>query len=163
MKAVEGIDCQIVIAAASPWSKRDDSTEGQDIPDNVTIRRFTQYELRELYAVSRFVIMPLYNVNFQAGITTILEAMAMERALICSRTPGQTDVIVAGETGIYVTPEEPDALRDAILRLLTDPEESLSLGKAGRRLLEQEMSLGRYVDRLDKHVKRAQERYQLAN
>ena len=149
MEAVEGLDCEVIIAAASPWSKRDDSTAGQDIPANVTVRRFSQYELRELYAVSQFVIMPLYNVNFQAGITTILEAMAMEKAIVCSRTPGQTDVIQAGETGLYVTPEDPKMLRAAIEQLLDNPEEARTLGQAGRHLLEQEMSLTKYVETLD--------------
>ncbi|MCB0006283.1 MAG: glycosyltransferase family 4 protein [Anaerolineales bacterium] len=159
MKAVAGLDCEVIIAAASPWSKRDDSTAGQDIPANVTVRRFTQYELRELYAVSRFVIMPLYNVNFQAGITTILEAMAMEKAIICSRTPGQTDVIQAGETGLYVTPEDPVMLRGAIEQLLQNPAEARAMGQAGRSLLEQEMSLTKYVERLNCHVQQARKQF----
>ena len=160
LEAIDGLDCDLIIAAASPWSKRGDSTAGQTIPANVTVRRFSQYELRELYAVSRFVIMPLYNVNFQAGITTILEAMAMAKALICSRTPGQTDVIVTGETGLYVTPNDSQALRAAIAYLLDNPDEATAMGLAGRRRLEKEMSLTQYVARLTGHVRDAQERYQ---
>ncbi|MCJ7657726.1 MAG: hypothetical protein MUO67_01105 [Anaerolineales bacterium] len=72
IEAVRGLDLQLVIAAASPWSKQADSTQGQDLPSNVTVKRFTQYELRDLYARSRFMVMPLYDVPFQAGITTIL-------------------------------------------------------------------------------------------
>jgi hypothetical protein len=39
--------------------------------------------------------VPLLDVPFQAGVTTILEAMAMEKTVICSRTLGQTDVHVS--------------------------------------------------------------------
>ena len=99
MEAARGLDVQFVIAAGSPWSKRADSTADQDIPDNVLVRRFTQFELRDLYARSAFMAMPLYNVNFQAGVTALLEAMAMGKAVVCSSTPGQTDVVVEGETG----------------------------------------------------------------
>ncbi|MCB8987622.1 MAG: glycosyltransferase family 4 protein [Ardenticatenaceae bacterium] len=152
MQAVNGLDVQVVIAAASPWSKREDTTADQEIPDNVLVRRFTQYELRELYAQSAFLVMPLYNVNFQAGVTALLEAMAMEKAVICSRTPGQTDVVVEGETGIYVPPEDPAALRAAISELLVQPEEMRRLGVNGRARIAAMMNLTHYADRLAAYV-----------
>jgi glycosyltransferase involved in cell wall biosynthesis len=145
LKAVRDLDTQVTIAAASPWSKRADSTQSQAIPDNVNVRRFSQFELRQLYADSRFVVMPLFNVDFQAGVTAILEAMAMGRAVICSETPGQTDVVVDGETGIYVPPGDPQALRAAIEYLLNNPQEAERMGQAGRRRVEQTMSLDCYV------------------
>jgi glycosyltransferase involved in cell wall biosynthesis len=148
LKAVGGLDAHVVIAAASPWSKRSDSTAGQHIPGNVTVRTFTQYELRQLYADSRFLVMPLENVEFQAGVTAILEAMAMERAVVCSRTPGQTDVVVDGENGRYVPSGDAAALRAAIVDLLQRPDEAARLGRGGRQLVEGEMSLDHYVDRL---------------
>lgn len=148
LRAVDGLDVDVVIAAASPWSKRSDSTQGQSIPANVTVRKFTQYELRELYADSRFLVMPLEHVEFQAGVTALLEAMSMERAVLCSRVPGQTDVVVEGENGQYVDQGDPQALRSAIEQLLAHPDQTERLGKAGRRMIEQHMSLDRYVERL---------------
>jgi glycosyltransferase involved in cell wall biosynthesis len=156
IEAIRELDVQAVIAAASPWSKRADSTAGLTIPDNVTIQRFTQDELRYLYAASQFVVMPVYNVKFQAGVTTILEAMAMEKAVICSRTPGQTDVVVEGETGLYVAPEDPQALKEAIIYLLENPAEAERMGKNGRRRILQEMSLDRYTERLNEFARQAQ-------
>jgi glycosyltransferase involved in cell wall biosynthesis len=155
IEAVRGLDVHLVVAAASPWSKRADTTTGQEIPPNVTVQRFNQHELRQVYADSRFLVMPLYDVDFQAGVTAILEAMAMERAVICSRTPGQTDVIVEGETGLYVPPGDVTALRGAIQRLLDDPQEAERMGRVGRRLVEDRMSLDRYVARLGEHVRQA--------
>ncbi len=156
IQAVRGLDIQVVIAAASPWARQSDSTQGQDIPENVTVQRFSQYELRQLYADSRFVVMPLLNVNYQAGITAILEAMAMGRAVICSRTPGQTDVVIDGETGMYVPPGDPDALRAAIMHLINHPDQAARMGQAGRRRIEQEMSLDHYAARLGRLVARIQ-------
>jgi len=153
LKAVDGLSVEVVIAAASPWSKRNDSTQGQVIPQNVAVRKFTQYDLRQLYADSRFLVMPLENVEFQAGVTAILEAMAMERAVICSRTPGQTDVIVHGENGLYVPSGDPMALRAAIQELLDAPAEAARMGKAGLQLIEREMSLDRYVERIGSIVR----------
>ncbi len=147
----------VVIAAASPWSKRPDTTAGRELPGNVTVKRFSQYELRRLYRDSRFLVMPLFDVNFQAGVTAILEAMSMGRAVICSSTPGQTDVVIEGVTGLYVRPGDPFALCGAIERLLAQPEEAERMGQAGRRLVEREMSLDLYIDRLAGYVRAAGE------
>lgn len=146
MAAVEGLDVEVVIAAASPWSKQADSSERRDLPSNVTIERLSLFDLRELYAASRFVVMPLYDVDFQAGITTILEAMSMERAIVCTRTPGQTDTIVDGESGLYVPPDDPRALRAAIEELLADDDRALRLGREARSWVVEHAELDRYAD-----------------
>ena len=155
IKVAADLAVEVVIGAGSPFSKRPNTAQQADLPANVTVSRFTQYELRQLYADSLFVVMPLYNVDFQAGVTVILEAMAMEKAIICSGTPGQTDVVIDGETGIYVPPEDPVALRDAIAYLLANPEVATRMGKAGRRRVEREMSLDCYTERLNGFVQRA--------
>lgn len=155
LRAVRDLDVQVVIAAASPWSKRPDTTADQEIPPNVIVHRFSQYELRDLYAASAFMVMPLYNVHFQAGVTAILEAMAMAKPVICSRTPGQTDVIREGETGLYVPAEDVAALREAIAYLLENPEDAARMGRNGRREVERSLSLARYTQRLNEHVVQA--------
>ena len=147
VEAVRGLDVEVVIAAASPWSKR---TSGLDdaIPDNVTVCKLSLFELRQLYADARFVVVPLRETDFQAGVTTILEAMAMSRAVVCTRTAGQTDVIVGGETGVYVRPADVAALRDAIRALLDDPDEAGRLGEAGRRWVVANADIAAYADRI---------------
>lgn len=148
LRAVENLDVHVVIAAASPWAKHAEGVATPNIPDNVTVRKFTQYELRQLYADSSFMVMPLQNVKFQAGITAILECMAMGKALICSLVPGQTDVVVEGENGRYVPSGDALTLRTEISRLLSHPEEAARLGANGRKLVESEMNLDLYAQRL---------------
>ena len=155
MKAVKGLDVHVVVAAGSPWSKREDSTKGEEIPENVTVRRFSQYDLRQVYADCTFMVMPLYNVEFQAGVTALLEAMAMSKAVICSQTPGQTDVVIPGETGLYVPPGDAQALRKAIKQLLENPKEAERMGQNGRKRISEYMSLDRYVERLNHYVQEA--------
>lgn len=152
LRAVEGLDAHVVIAAASPWSKREGGMSGQSIPANVTVRKFTQYDLRQLYADSRFLVMPLEDVKFQAGVTAILEAMSMGKAVVCSRVPGQTDVVVEGENGRYVAAGDAPALRAAITRLLAEPHEGKRLGTNARQLIERDMNLDRYVALLSEVV-----------
>jgi glycosyltransferase involved in cell wall biosynthesis len=85
-------------------------------------------------------------------VTAILEAMAMGKAVICSRTRGQSDVVVDGETGLYVPPGDAATLRAAIQRLIASPEEAARMGRAGRRRVEELMSLERYAERIGGYV-----------
>jgi glycosyltransferase involved in cell wall biosynthesis len=157
IKAMSELDVEAMIAAASPWSKRADSTAGQEIPANITVSRFNQYDLRTLYEESSFVVMPLVENNFQAGVTTILEAMAMGKANICSQTQGQTDVIVDGQSGLYVPPEDLQALGDGIAQLMANSAEAEEMGRRGRQKILDEMSLDRYVERLNIYVQQARQ------
>jgi len=175
ISAVAGLDLELVIAAASYWSKRGNTAEGMPLPANVRVTALDYERLRELYAQSLFVVVPLYNVEFQAGITVILEAMAMGKAVIVTQTRGQTDVVrdadglpplpggpasgfadlldevtaaTYGQTGIYVPPGDVAALRQAIIYLAGHPDEAEVMGANGRRLLERLMTLDQYVRRI---------------
>jgi glycosyltransferase involved in cell wall biosynthesis len=131
-EAVRGLDVDVVIAAASPWSKREDTSAAIELPPNVTVGAYDQFDLRQLYADASLVVVPLQETDFQAGITTILEAMSMARPIVCTRTTGQTDTIVEGETGRYVPPRDAAAMREAITDLLADPGEAARLAVTGQ-------------------------------
>lgn len=138
-------DLQVRLAAASPWSKHTDETAGRTLPAHVTARRYDYRELRELYASSSFVVVPLYENDFQAGVTTLLEAMAMGKAVIVTRTTGQTDVVIDGENGLTVAPGDIAGWRQAILRLQNDEALRERLGKNARQWMEQHATLQQWV------------------
>jgi glycosyltransferase involved in cell wall biosynthesis len=148
IEAVRGIDADVVIAAASPWSKREDTSAGIDVPPNVTVKGFNLFDLRQLYADSDLVVVPLQETDFQAGITTILEAMSMARALVCTRTSGQTDTIIEGETGRYVPVGDVAALRATIEDLLADSGEAARLAASGQRWVRAHADTAQYASEL---------------
>lgn len=111
-------------------------------------------DLRALYARSSVVVIPLHDVPFDAGYTAILEAMAMGKPLVVTRTRGQVDLLRDGVHGLYVEPGDPAALRTAVERLLADPDEAERMGRAGRRLVEERYTLDGYVQRLSELVGR---------
>jgi glycosyltransferase involved in cell wall biosynthesis len=152
MRAADGLAVDVIIAASSPWSHQQDSTTAQPPPANVRVDRDPRLDVRQLYADSDFVVMPLYDVDRAAGSTTILEAMAMGKAVICSRATGQRDLVVDGETGIYVPPGDVAAMRAAITHLIENPAECRRMGVAGRRRVERELSLDYYVERTTHYV-----------
>ena len=153
VKAVRELDVNVEIAVGSkgPYVPKVGEMVARDrLPENVHVRRQLGYlELRDLYANSRFVVVPLWEAEFDAGVTTITEAMAMGKAVVVTRTRGQVDVVQDGETGLYVAPGDPRALRAAIAHLLRKPDEAERMGRAGRDWIERRHSLDRYVERLE--------------
>jgi glycosyltransferase involved in cell wall biosynthesis len=63
----------------------------------------------------------------------VLEAMAAGRPVVASRIAGIPEVVMAGETGWLVAPEDPGALAAALAELLAAPAEAARRGAAGRR------------------------------
>ncbi len=178
IEAVRDLDIDLKIGAASHWSKRKDSTLSQNVSPRVEIRSYNYTELRDLYAGSKFVVVPLYDVDFQAGITLILEAMAMGKAVITTRSEGQGDTVIdrrlttrhgplrpttgsfanlygAPElepTGFYVSCENAQELHRAIQHLLDHPQKALEMGQAGRQAVEKLMSVELFASRIQEVV-----------
>jgi glycosyltransferase involved in cell wall biosynthesis len=154
IEAARDLDVRVVIAAASNWSKRADTTQGRPMPTNVEVCSLDLFALRQLYADAAFVVMPLFDVTFQAGVTTILEAMAMGKAVVCSRTQGQTDVITDDVNGLYVEPGNVGELRSAIATLLADRGRAAELGREARRYAVEQADIDVYVERIAGVVRR---------
>ena len=130
--------------SGQPWIERPLDPHGT-LPPNVSWGRKNRFELREMYATSAFAVVPILQNHYQTGIATILEMMAMGKCVIATKTFGQTDTIVDGETGVYVPPGDPRALRAAIERMRADPEGVARIGRAARRFVEERASLGLFV------------------
>jgi glycosyltransferase involved in cell wall biosynthesis len=146
VEAVRGVDVRVEIAAASPWSHKRANATYADLPENVHLGRYGYLELRQLYAESLFTVVPLLDNDMQAGITTIVETMAMGRPVIVTRTAGQVGTVIPGITGLEVAPGDIAGLRMAILRLMQSPGERARMGAAGRRRVEDCFTIEAFVD-----------------
>jgi glycosyltransferase involved in cell wall biosynthesis len=112
---------------------------------NLTEGRMPLTELRNLYARSRFVVVPLLHSDTDNGVTVILESMAMGKPVICSRTRGQVDVIQEGVTGLYVPVGDAAALRAAILSLWNEPARAQEMGRSARAYIEKNHTLEKFT------------------
>ena len=97
-------------------------------------------------------MVPVLNTDFQAGVTTLLEAMAMGKAVVVSATDGQRDIVEDGETGILVPPGNVLALREAVSNLLANPRERKRLGGNARHAVEARFSLDVYASAIAGHL-----------
>lgn len=150
-RALRGLDVELRIAVGSndlPDRALERRLRRADPPPKTLIRHLSSLELRDQSSSAGFVVLPLEDVEFDAGVTALTEAMALSKAVILTRTRGQVDVIEDGVQGIYVRPHDPRALRTAIEHLIAHPEEAERMGRAGRALIEERHTLTRYVEEL---------------
>ncbi|MCD4738725.1 MAG: glycosyltransferase family 4 protein [Anaerolineae bacterium] len=66
----------------------------------------------------------------------LLEAMAAGLPIVATRVGGTADVIISGENGLLVPPDDAIALSEALLSLFQDPTLQEQLGRAARRTVE---------------------------
>jgi glycosyltransferase involved in cell wall biosynthesis len=150
LKAVEGLSCNLKIAASGHWYAREKNNQIHSrMPDNVSILRYIpQVDLRKFYARAQLVVIPIHDLVYSAGATTTLEASAMSKPVIAFRSRGISDYIIDGETGILVEPGNYMAMREAIQSLLSDPSEARRLGQNARQRIEDELNLETYVSKI---------------
>ena len=79
-----------------------------------------------------------------------LEAMAAAKPVIAANHGGLTEIIVAGETGLLVSPGSSSALAEAIKLLVSDASLRKRMGVAGELRYRQEFTLDRYVENMVK-------------
>jgi len=86
-------------------------------------------EVRELFGQARVVVLP-YRVGYQSGVLHL--AMTMGRAVVVTDVGDLSGAVEDGRTGLVVPPADPQALAEAIVRVLADPDLADRLGVAGR-------------------------------
>jgi glycosyltransferase involved in cell wall biosynthesis len=109
-------------------------------------------ELRDLYSRAALVVVPVVETTFPAGITTVLEAMAMGKAVVVSATDGLRGVLDDDGSVVFVAPADAAALQRAITSLLADPAKRSAIGRRARRTVLEKYSLDAYVDALARHL-----------
>lgn len=101
----------------------------------------------ELLAGATALVVPLHTEARTAGQLAVLDAMAMGRAVVATRTHGTEDY-VSDATGFLVPPGDPAALRAAMVRVL-QPGVAELLGQAGLAAARGPFSLERFVSAMD--------------
>lgn len=71
---------------------------------------------------------------------TIAEAMAAASAIVSTNVGGAGEILSDEETGLLVPSEDPQAMAQACLRLLNDPDLARQLGVAARAYVENNLS-----------------------
>jgi glycosyltransferase involved in cell wall biosynthesis len=92
-------------------------------------------DVRPAIADSSVYVLPSY---YREGTPrSVLEAMAMGRAIITTNSPGCRETVRNGENGFLVQPRDADSLHAAMMRFVEEPSLALTMGRASRKLAEE--------------------------
>jgi glycosyltransferase involved in cell wall biosynthesis len=119
IEAVRGTDVELEIVTFSP------ETLGWDgeLPPNCSVRwRMPVQAFLERMAAAAFVVVPLRDPDSDFGQTTVVQALALGKAVVATRSPGVVDYVVDGQEGFLVEAGDVAGYREAVLRLAHDPE-----------------------------------------
>ncbi len=125
--------------------------EGLSIPKNVKVYYEVPFRyIKEFYSKSRFVIFPIKENSYSGATTCLLQAMAMRKVVIVSKTQAIQNGynLLNGENCILVTPGNAKEIQEAILYLLNNPKEMVRIGSNARRTVEKWHTWHRYVGNL---------------
>lgn len=76
----------------------------------------------------------------------VLQYMAMGKSVVATDVGSVSEVVTHGKTGLLVVPNDVQAVAEAVLSLLQDPDLANSLGKRGRERVERRFSLDVMLD-----------------
>lgn len=124
IEAVRGLPYHVVIAAFQRGH-----FQGVDVPQNVEIVTLAETEYLRTMAGSALVVVPILpGLAHPGGQQTWLNAMSMGKATIVAEDRSACDYINHGSTGWLVNPGSPNALREAICRLMEEDELRRTIG-----------------------------------
>jgi glycosyltransferase involved in cell wall biosynthesis len=132
-------------------ASRDHARSLGAVPQNVTVEADIPLTIvRERLAAARVVALPVRENSYSGATTTLLQAMAMAKPVVVSRT----DAIASGyglEDGVncrLVPPADGGSLERVVLELLASADASLELGIRARETVERSLTWERYTNAL---------------
>lgn len=151
-KSVDGLDARVVLVASEKNVRR------LKLPPNVEKRLdISPLELRALYDRARCVLIPTRAEGYPygadcSGQNVLVDALAMARPAIVSERATLRGYVENGRTAVIVPPEDPAALRCALVELLADPARAEQIGAAGRARVEAGLTTRVFASRLARLV-----------
>ena len=95
-------------------------------------------DMRSLYKKIDIVVLP----SWREGLSkALLEAAAMEKAIITTNVPGCKEIVKHMETGLLVNVNNPIQIKESIIKIYDDPGLIKKFGKAARLRVEKKFEV----------------------
>ncbi|HSK40165.1 MAG TPA: glycosyltransferase family 4 protein, partial [Arenibaculum sp.] len=147
-------DMRFVLNPQSPWSRKDPGLDPKTLPPNVVLQMLELDTIRDFYDGLSVIAVPLLENDTAAGLTAVLQGMAMGKPVVCTRTAGRASVITDGVNGLLVEPGDLRGWHAAILALRQDPDMAARLGTEARRWIERHATMEHWVSAMREHLRR---------
>ena len=108
--------------------------------------------MAEIYATASIFCLPS---RYDPYGLSIAEAMAYGLPCVVTKVGALDEVVIEGDTGLVVPPEDPAALEAALDSLLADGELARRMGVAGRERVERHQNWDATVERMEPDISRA--------
>jgi glycosyltransferase involved in cell wall biosynthesis len=118
------------------------------MPGNMSCGFYDWCELVQLYRDSDLVVITLFENNYEAGLTTLFEAMACRRPVVITRSSGIIGDLIDSGIVTGVNPRDPVGLKQAILNLLNAPEKAQDQAQRGYELVLNQFNHVKYTQAL---------------
>ena len=123
-------DSRLIVVGAGEFDRYERTVEKAHLHD-VVFRSYVPFDELPRYHHSAHVFCAP-NTGFESQGIVLLEAMAASMPIVASNIDGFAGVLTHGVEGLLVQPEDPQALADALIELLRDPERGALMAARGR-------------------------------
>ncbi len=134
------VECRMVLVGSpdpeNPASIPEKTLNDWRIEGLVECRKHTE-NMWEVFSQSNIVVLPSYREGLPK---VLLEAASCSRAIVTTDVPGCREIVRHNENGLLVPPRDPNALADAIAKLVESPEIRKRMGARGREIVKAEFS-----------------------
>ena len=121
--------------------------ENNGLRSTVIFKVTSNDKIKELISVMDIACLtPISNEGLS---NAILEEMALARPVIATSVGGNAELVVDGETGIIVPPNDPNRLADAMIKLYKNPELRKAMGAKGRERVKTYFTLERMLKKME--------------
>jgi len=104
---------------------------------------------RDVPAVLAAVDVAVLSSDYEGSPLSVMEYMAAAKPVVSTRVGGVPELVKEDVHGLLVEPRDPEALAEAVTRLLRDPALAKRLGAEGRQRQQREFSLEAMVRRIE--------------
>lgn len=142
-RAIDGTEVNVKV------SGRPFNLAGVKLPKNMeTTGWLAEREFRHYLYDSSFYAVPLQPIAHAAGDSSVLQAMSFGKAIVATRAPSTETYIEHGVTGLLVEPSNVEGMREAILQLWRNPEQTTRMGQEARRQFELNHTIYKLAQRI---------------
>jgi glycosyltransferase involved in cell wall biosynthesis len=127
-----------------------------DLKELVAIRTWSEQQ-KVIESVARSIVY-VSTSRYEGMPFSILEAMALGKAVIATDVDGNRDCVIPGKTGLLVPSDDSEALSRALLTLLNDRELCAEMGRRGRAEIETNFDIRRRISLLENIYERVAKR-----
>lgn len=152
--AIQDLDVDVKVCAFSSTRKALRKSLPEVMPNNMSCGFYELYELLQLYRDSDLVVIPLFKNNYEAGLTTLFEALACRKPVIISRSSPEIvgKLIDSGiVTGFH--PGDSNDLKQAIIKVLNQPQIVQHQIERGYELVMKQYNHESYIQELAEKLK----------